>query len=91
MRTTIVVPIKRPLTAATLIVSRMMDTSKGSVTPSRTTVMIISDPIGPRIRSTAWSIVSPLTDLPSTLMIKSPEVIPALSAGVPSMGETTLT
>jgi hypothetical protein len=31
----------------------MIDTSKGSVTPLRTTVITISDPTGPRIFSTA--------------------------------------
>ena len=37
----------------------MIETSKGSLSPSRTTVMTISDPTGPRIRSTASSSVRP--------------------------------
>mmetsp|Transcript_27226 Transcript_27226/g.49802 ORF Transcript_27226/g.49802 Transcript_27226/m.49802 type:complete len:208 (-) Transcript_27226:1684-2307(-) len=91
MRTTTASPCVRLRTACNSIMSRMMDTSKGSGSPSRTTVMIISEPTLPRIRSTALSRVRPNMDSPSTWVMKSPASIPASAAGVPSMGETTLT
>ena len=72
------------------MVSRTMETSNGSSTSSRTTVMTISEPTGPRIMSTASSSVRPSTLSPSTWVMKSPDSIPALSAGVSSMGDTTL-
>ena len=51
----------------------------------------MSDPTGPRIRSTASSSVSPITLSPSTWTMRSPGCTPARSAGVPSIGATTLT
>ena len=90
-RSTTVSPTVRVRTAMSLIMSRMIETSKGSSTSSRTTVMTISEPTGPRIISTASSSVRPSTLSPSTWVMKSPGSIPALSAGVSSMGETTLT
>jgi len=44
----------------------------------------------PRIMPTASIIDSPLVGLPSILTIRSPASMPALEAGVSSMGETTL-
>ena len=88
-RNTIVFPSVRALTALISIVSLMMLTSKGSSTPSRTTVIIISEPTGPRILSTASSNVFPKVLSPSTFVMKSPASIPALAAGVSSMGDTT--
>ena len=90
-RKTTVLPSVLARTACNSIVSRIMDTSNGSPSPSRTTVMIISAPTGPRIFPTASSRVRPNTDSPSTCVIKSPAKIPASSAGVPSIGETTFT
>ncbi len=90
-RSTTDAPSVRERTAVSWIVSRMIDTSNGSASPSRTTVMMISDPTGPRISSTASSSARPRTDSPSTWVMKSPASIPASIAGVPSMGETTLT
>ncbi len=52
-RTTTVLPTTRLRAATSLIVSRTIETSKGSGVPSRTTVMRISEPTGPRIMSTA--------------------------------------
>ena len=48
-------------------------------------------PTGPRSFETDSLIVRPLIDSPSTPMIKSPDFIPALAAGVSSIGDTTLT
>ena len=89
-RKTTVLPSERALTALISIVSLIILTSKGSSTPSRTTVIMISEPTGPRILSTASSNVFPNVLSPSTFVIKSPASIPALSAGVSSIGETTL-
>ncbi|SPH19277.1 hypothetical protein ASD8599_00001 [Ascidiaceihabitans donghaensis] len=90
-RKTTVSPWVRARTGCNSMVSRIMDTSKGSVSPSRTTVMMISEPFGPRILPTASSSVSPKRDSPSTCVMKSPASMPASSAGVPSIGETTFT
>jgi hypothetical protein len=45
----------------------------------------------PRMRLTAWSIVSPLTAVSSIRVIRSPALMPARKAGEPSIGETTFT
>ena len=45
----------------------------------------------PRIFFTASFSVMPFTGVSSSLMIRSPGLMPALSAGVSSIGETTLT
>ncbi|MCY1558519.1 hypothetical protein D9M68_954600 [compost metagenome] len=47
-------------------------------------------PIGPRILATASSSVRPCTCAPSISMMRSLAMMPALAAGVSSMGETTL-
>ena len=90
-RITTLLPSVRTLAAVSFMKSRIMVTSNGSSSHSRTTVIIISEPTGPRIRSTASFKVKPRTLSPSTCVIKSPASIPASSAGVPSIGETTLT
>ena len=72
------------------MMSRIMLMSKGSSTPSRAMVIIISEPTGPRIWSTASFKVFPSVLSPSTLVIKSPDWTPAFAAGVSSMGDTTL-
>ena len=90
-RITTLLPSVRTRAAVSLIKSLMIVTSKGSSSPSRTTVMIISEPTGPRMRSTASFRVNPSTLSPSTCVMKSPASMPASSAGVPSIGETTLT
>ncbi len=53
MRITPISPSARARTARILIISRVRLTSKGSSTPSRVSVMLISEPTGPRILSTA--------------------------------------
>ena len=73
------------------MVSRVIFTSNGSGVPSRVRVMVMSEPTGPRIRSTASFSVSPITLSPSTSVMRSPGWTPARSAGVPSIGATTLT
>ncbi len=73
------------------MVSRVIETSKGSSLPSRVTVTVMSEPTGPRILSTASLSVSPSTDSPLMWVMKSPASSPALAAGVSSIGETTLT
>ena len=48
------------------MVSRVIFTSNGSGVPSRVRVMVMSEPTGPRIRSTASFSVRPITLSPST-------------------------
>ena len=86
MRSTTASPTVRERTATSLMVSRTIETSKGSSTSSRTTVMTISEPTGPRIMSTASSRVRPSVLSPSTWVMKSPDCMPASSAGVPVDG-----
>ena len=81
----------RDLTGEMVMVSRVSLTSNGSAVPSRCRVRVMSEPTGPRIRSTASFRVRPWTLSPSTWVMKSPGWTPARSAGVPSIGETTLT
>ena len=91
MRRIAVLPSSRLRTAVNSIRSRTMVMSNGSSSPSRTTVMTISDPTSPRIRSTACSSVRPSSDWPSTWVMKSPASTPASIAGVSSIGVMTLT
>ena len=81
----------RARTGEMVMVSRVILTSNGSSVPSRWIVTVMSEPTGPRIMSTASSRVSPITLSPSTWMMTSPGCTPARSAGVPSIGVTTLT
>ena len=46
------------------------------------------EPRGPRIFRTAFSCVQPSVDSPSTVRMTSPGLMPARSAGVPSIGAT---
>ena len=56
----------RERTGEIVMVSRVIFTSNGSGVPSRVRVMVMSEPTGPRIRSTASFSVSPITLSPST-------------------------
>ena len=84
-------PSARDLTERIRITSRIIATSKGCSTPPRCTVITISELTGPRMRSTASPRVKPKTCSPSMPIIKSPDCIPALCAGVSSIGDTTFT
>ncbi len=73
-----------------LMAARVRLKSLGASKPSRKTVITTLVPMSPRILCTA-SISSMLSVLaPSILRIMSPGLMPALSAGVPSMGLTTV-
>ena len=65
-------------------------TTKGAVSPSLKTVSLISVFGRPRISFTASPKLIPLVALSSIFIIKSPALIPALAAGVSSIGATTL-
>ena len=71
--------------------SLMITISKGSSSKFLTIVSDTSEPTGPLILSTASDKERPRIASPSTWVIKSPDCIPASDAGVPSIGETTLT
>src|SRR5450830_1838386 len=71
------------------MVARARVTSNG-LPPSRTRVRVIFWPILPRILSTASVMVWPRVGWPLILTIRSPAWMPALDAGVSSIGETTL-
>ena len=58
-------------------------TLRSSCWPPRLTVMVTDVPAWPRIRLDVWSGFWPWTSFPSTLMIMSPDFIPALAAGEP--------
>src|SRR5690349_5638279 len=66
--------------------ARVRVTSNG-VPPSRTRVRVIFWPILPRILSTASVMLWPRVGWPLILTMKSPAWMPALEAGVSSMGE----
>ena len=57
--------------------------------PLRMMVTVTLDPLGPRIIRTASR--RSLASWPSTLMMRSPASMPALCAGVSSIGEMTVT
>ena len=63
----------------------------GFASPVRDTVMFTVVPAAPRNRMIASVTLSSLTVTPSMLTMTSPLRMPALSAGVPSMGATTRT
>ena len=71
------------------MMARCKVTSKGGCLPRRT-VSTILELTGPRILSTASDSVRPMIGLLSIWTIRSPGWMPALAAGVPSMGDTTL-
>ena len=80
---------RRKRTDFTLMTSRVSDTSNGSL-PARRMPILIGVPALPRIFSTASCRVSPCTGSPSSAKIRSPDWMPALAAGVSSIGDTTL-
>ena len=69
----------------------MMATSIGAAEPLRVTFSRILLLAGPFIRLTACSRVMPWMISSSIWVITSPDSIPALAAGVSSIGVTTLT
>ena len=56
----------------------------------RKTVITTFSPLGPRIFLTAFQSIISLVDSPSIFIITSPVLIPALYAGVFSIGEITV-
>ena len=80
-----------PLTLTTLISSRTMVTGKVRFSDLRKMVKTTLVRGSPRMRLTASFKLSPRTAVSSTLVIRSPDLMPPRSAGEPSMGETTFT
>ena len=78
------------LTDLIFILSLIISKSKGSSSFLRTVILTLV-PIGPLNFSTASFSGNPRIDSPSTPIIRSPGFIPALNAGVSSIGETTFT
>ncbi len=72
------------------MISRIKVKLMSSATPSLLMEMVILLPLGPRIRLTASMRVISFVNSSSILKIWSPDLIPALNAGVSSMGETTV-
>src|SRR5258706_10077591 len=70
--------------------ARVMVTSTGCSCPLRMILSLIFEFSGPRIFSTAWLRVSPCTGSSSRCVMMSLAMMPALAAGVSSIGETTL-
>ncbi len=83
-------PSLRARTVRTRMVSRVSDMSSGLSWPLRTTLSLICVLTGPRILSTASCSVIPFTGLSSISTMRSLARMPALAAGVSSIGETTL-
>jgi hypothetical protein len=73
------------------ISSRVMTTGKLRFSLLRKRVKVTLVFGSPRMRLTAWSIVSPLTAVSSMRVIRSPLLMPARKAGEPSIGDCTLT
>ena len=80
----------RECTVFTSMISRTSLTVKGGLR-SRTIVRVIEVPTAPRICLTASVRFIPMIEFPSMEVIKSPAITPARAAGVPSIGEMTLT
>ena len=78
------------LTVSTLISARVSLTSRTCPDEGRSTVMFTSVPGAPRNRFTASGRLSLSVLFPSILMMRSPVRIPALNAGVSSIGATTV-
>ena len=74
----------------TRMMSRVTSTSIGFSASLRRMVSLILVFTGPRIFSTAWLRVRPCTCSPSSLVMRSLARMPALAAGVSSIGATTL-
>ena len=71
-----------------VIISRVISIVKGFLS-LRTIVRVTSVSGSPRIRLTPSSRVIPLTGLSPIFTIRSPDCIPALYAGVSSIGDMT--
>ena len=81
----------RMRTERTRMTSRMIVTSIGLSWPLRMIFSVILVLTGPRIFSTAWFRVRPCTCSSSRWVMMSLAWMPALAAGVSSIGATTLT
>ena len=79
------------LTLFTFILSLIIFTSIGELSPSLAIVSRIEVPTLPLIKSTASVRDIPWTELLSISIIKSPDCTPALKAGVSSIGVITFT
>ncbi len=73
------------------MISRTIEMSMGLSTPLRTILSWVLVSIGPFILPTASSRLSPWTASSLIWVIRSPDRMPALAAGVSSIGATTLT
>ena len=80
----------RLVTDSTLMTSRTRVTSSGS-SPSRRKVTETEVPMAPRSFSDTWVTVRPEAFWPSMAEMMSPAWTPARAAGLPSIGEMTLT
>ncbi len=80
----------RERTERTRMMSRVIDISTGLSAPLRMILSLILVLTGPRIFSTAWLRVSPCTGSSSRWVMMSLAMMPALAAGVSSIGATTL-
>src|SRR5215467_4048902 len=80
----------RERTERTWMRARIIVTSTGLSWPLRMILSFILEFSGPRILSTAWLRVSPCTGSPSRWVMMSLAMMPALAAGVSSIGATTL-
>ncbi len=72
------------------MVSRMMGISRGSASSPRSMVSVTVVPFSPRMRFTASSKLKSLVLFPSMSVMMSWAFKPALSAGDPSKGATTV-
>ena len=79
-----------PLTLWTRISWRVMVMVSGLSSSLRLKVSVTLEPGSPRIFFTLSSRFMPLIGVPSMRVIRSPALMPALNAGVSSIGETTL-
>ncbi len=70
--------------------ARVSVTSNGFFSPSRTMVSVILVPAAPRILSMESFSGTPAMEAPSMPTMRSPDLMPARLAGVPSIGEITL-
>ena len=83
-------PSSRERTERTWMRARVIETSSGFSWPLRMILSLILEFSGPRIFSTAWLSVSPCTGSSSRCVMMSLAMMPALAAGVSSIGATTL-
>ena len=74
----------------TLITSRTILNSFTSFEAPRMILSFTGELTAPRILSTAWSSVMPWVESSSIAVMMSPDMTPALEAGVSSIGLTTL-